>query len=306
MKLILFTFLIFFQLHPFIGYSEHYLDNLNVSCLEDKKKEENSSDAENQQRVYICTGQYAYAYHSRPDCPGLNNCKGEIRYTDEHTAINRLERIPCCRCWSNVAGRCKDDNPYNQSTTTFNPYVPQGKSSSSGGESYAAAAGIILATGLVAAIITDMNNPEAKARRAQYKAKKKQDRIKKREDKKQKKFVAKYKRKVKNKPHKTDKKSLKAEAEEKLNTLINTPNKPKSKLQGDNDYAIRYQIETTFDTPLSDIALRKKPKTKSDIIYLCPNDAKVFVIDNRGEFYCKVSVNGHIGYVLKSFLKKPY
>lgn len=100
---------------------------------EDKK--ENVSNKNNQRIVYICTGQYAYAYHSRPDCPGLNNCKGEIKYTNEYTAINQLGRVPCCRCWSNVAGRCKDDNPYNQSTTTFNPYIPQGKSNSTDGSS---------------------------------------------------------------------------------------------------------------------------------------------------------------------------
>ena len=33
------------------------------------------------QVVYVCIGPYAYAYHSRSDCPGLGNCKGEIRYT---------------------------------------------------------------------------------------------------------------------------------------------------------------------------------------------------------------------------------
>lgn len=64
------------------------------------------------QTVYVCTGAYAYAYHSRPNCPSLGNCKGDIRYTDENYAVNNMGRVPCCRCWSNVAGRCKDDNPY--------------------------------------------------------------------------------------------------------------------------------------------------------------------------------------------------
>lgn len=61
--------------------------------------------------VYVCTGNFAYAYHSRSNCPGLGNCKGSIKYTDENYAINKLKRVPCCRCWSNVSGRCKDDNP---------------------------------------------------------------------------------------------------------------------------------------------------------------------------------------------------
>jgi hypothetical protein len=62
------------------------------------------------QTVYVCTGSYAYAYHSRSDCPGLNNCKGEIRYTDAYTATYSLKRKPCCRCWSNVVNNCHDDN----------------------------------------------------------------------------------------------------------------------------------------------------------------------------------------------------
>jgi hypothetical protein len=63
------------------------------------------------QTVYICTGLYAYAYHSRSDCQGLKNCKGQINYTDEYSAVNSFDRRPCCRCWSNVSGNCKDDNP---------------------------------------------------------------------------------------------------------------------------------------------------------------------------------------------------
>jgi len=63
------------------------------------------------QLVYICSGPYAYAYHSKSDCPGLNNCKWQINYTDEYTAVHSFNRTPCCRCWSNVYGNCKDDNP---------------------------------------------------------------------------------------------------------------------------------------------------------------------------------------------------
>lgn len=62
------------------------------------------------QTVYICSGQYAYAYHSVSNCPGLNNCKGSIVYTDENTAVYSYRREPCCRCWTGVTG-CKDDNP---------------------------------------------------------------------------------------------------------------------------------------------------------------------------------------------------
>ncbi|MHA8096770.1 hypothetical protein U8591_06495 [Aquirufa antheringensis] len=64
----------------------------------------------NNQTVYVCTGSYAYAYHSRSNCNGLNNCKGEIKYTDEYYARTGLNRKPCCICWSNVIGDCKNDN----------------------------------------------------------------------------------------------------------------------------------------------------------------------------------------------------
>lgn len=33
-----------------------------------------------------------------------------MKYTDEYSAMNNFERVPCCRCWSNVSGRCHDDN----------------------------------------------------------------------------------------------------------------------------------------------------------------------------------------------------
>jgi hypothetical protein len=61
--------------------------------------------------VYVCMGQYAEVYHSRSDCAGLGNCKGGVKYTDEYTAVNNMRRVPCCRCWSNVSARCKDDIP---------------------------------------------------------------------------------------------------------------------------------------------------------------------------------------------------
>ena len=74
-------------------------------------RSDNFSPSTLNQTVYICTGQYAYAYHSRSNCPGLNNCKGDVIYTDENTASSSYGRVPCCRCWSNVSERCKDDDP---------------------------------------------------------------------------------------------------------------------------------------------------------------------------------------------------
>lgn len=91
------------------GYAGNHSHEKTAPCDVNSKYEENT----NTQVVYVCTGTYAYAYHSRSDCSGLGNCKGEIKYTEQNYAVNGLYRVPCCRCWSNVTGRCKDDNPYN-------------------------------------------------------------------------------------------------------------------------------------------------------------------------------------------------
>jgi hypothetical protein len=72
---------------------------------------ENNCQFIENQTVYICNGPYAYAYHSRSNCPGLNNCSGQVLVWDEVSALNSRWDKPCCRCWSNVYNNCKDDNP---------------------------------------------------------------------------------------------------------------------------------------------------------------------------------------------------
>lgn len=91
--------------------------------------------------VYVCTGTYAYAYHSHSDCAGLNNCKGTVNYTDESHAIYNLKRVPCCRCWNNVTGRCKDDNPYGSASN--------GSGGGGGGEAIVAVAAIVVAASVL-------------------------------------------------------------------------------------------------------------------------------------------------------------
>lgn len=83
-----------------IGYSDNSFATNRTSEI-----------VENFQTVYVCNGEYAYAYHSRANCPGLGNCKGSVNYTNQSYAVNQMDRVPCCRCWSNVADRCRDDNP---------------------------------------------------------------------------------------------------------------------------------------------------------------------------------------------------
>lgn len=112
------------------GHSSH----IEYPRLE--KVNQNHADLSSQ-TVYVCLGEYAYAYHSRSDCPGLSNCKGSIKYTDESTASVNLARVPCCRCWSNVSDRCKDDNPY---------YGNSGGSGGDASEAYAIVALAVVAT----------------------------------------------------------------------------------------------------------------------------------------------------------------
>lgn len=109
MKNLKYTLILFGLLIPFITFSQDLvsLDEHNHSEFELIQNENET----NVQTVYVCTGQYSYAYHSRNDCPGLNNCKGQIQYTDEYYATSTLQRKPCCRCWNNVVNNCKDDNP---------------------------------------------------------------------------------------------------------------------------------------------------------------------------------------------------
>lgn len=108
--------ILFFFVFPIFAFSQQS-EISNDRCLSKAENvgfsstNDSSSEVKNTQIVYLCTGAYAYAYHSRSDCSGLSNCKGEINYTDENSAVNYYGRVPCCKCWSNVGGRCKDDNP---------------------------------------------------------------------------------------------------------------------------------------------------------------------------------------------------
>ncbi|MBQ6277900.1 MAG: hypothetical protein IJK62_14485 [Bacteroidales bacterium] len=47
--------------------------------------------------VYICTGQYAKAYHRNRNCSGLGNCRAEIKQVSLEDA-KRKGRTPCGKC----------------------------------------------------------------------------------------------------------------------------------------------------------------------------------------------------------------
>jgi hypothetical protein len=48
--------------------------------------------------VYICTGQYAKAYHKSRNCRGLGNCRGDIKQVSIEEA-KRMGRTPCGYCY---------------------------------------------------------------------------------------------------------------------------------------------------------------------------------------------------------------
>jgi len=55
----------------------------------------------------------------------------------------------------------------------------------------------------------------------------------------------------------------------------------------------------------SEIPLRESANVNSRAIYQCPKGARVEILDKSGEVYYRVRINGHVGYVSKSYLTNP-
>lgn len=49
-------------------------------------------------KVYVCTGRYAKAYHRNTYCEGLDNCSGDIICIDKKEAIEDGKH-PCGYCY---------------------------------------------------------------------------------------------------------------------------------------------------------------------------------------------------------------
>lgn len=49
------------------------------------------------QVIYVCNGNYAYAYHSNYSCSGLQRCRGTINKVSASKAS--MYRSPCKRCY---------------------------------------------------------------------------------------------------------------------------------------------------------------------------------------------------------------
>jgi clan AA aspartic protease (TIGR02281 family) len=71
-------------------------------------------------------------------------------------------------------------------------------------------------------------------------------------------------------------------------------------------YTGNYKYKTTLDNPVIEVKLRSQPSVYSRVVYTLPKNATVYVIDNSGEVYFKVYVNGYTGYLSKGFLKRKW
>jgi hypothetical protein len=69
------------------------------------------------------------------------------------------------------------------------------------------------------------------------------------------------------------------------------------------NYYGRYLFWTTFYSSYSYIPLREKIDLNAKIIYDCPQNCKVYVIEDLGNLQYKVFVNGYTGYISSNFLK---
>ena len=50
------------------------------------------------QTVVVCNGNYAYSWHSTPNCRGLSNCQGGLYNVDLSYAVYTMNRRGCCIC----------------------------------------------------------------------------------------------------------------------------------------------------------------------------------------------------------------
>lgn len=90
------------------------------------------------------------------------------------------------------------------------------------------------------------------------------------------------------------------------NNSNNNTNSNSQKSTNNTEYTGYYKFKTTFDNPTFELPLRSEPNVNSREIYKCPKNATVYVIDNSGEIFFKVHVNGYTGYVSKGYLKRKW
>ena len=78
---------------------ENAINEGRISCsLCDDAKSYRYDKNNDDETVYICTGENATKYHCDPDCSGLSRCSGEIEEVSEEEAED-MGRTPCKICY---------------------------------------------------------------------------------------------------------------------------------------------------------------------------------------------------------------
>lgn len=83
-------------------------------------------------------------------------------------------------------------------------------------------------------------------------------------------------------------------------------NDSNSYVSNESNYNGTFKFVTTFNNPPFEMPLRKLPNLESEVIYYCPKNSVVNVIDNSNKFFFIVNVNGYIGYISTGFLLRKF
>lgn len=67
---------------------------------------------------------------------------------------------------------------------------------------------------------------------------------------------------------------------------------------------VPYLFETTYDKNITGGIIRNSPNPGAIKVYSIPNGSRIYVIEISKDIYCKVYVDGHIGYISRAFLKR--
>ncbi|MFK8004910.1 MAG: hypothetical protein AB8H03_01005 [Saprospiraceae bacterium] len=71
----------------------------------------NLSEKDSIENVFICTSEVSQTFHSHDECIGLETCEKELEELPEELAIRKYDRAVCCICWTNPGDDCRNDNP---------------------------------------------------------------------------------------------------------------------------------------------------------------------------------------------------
>ena len=73
--------------------------------------QDNSSEKDSIDFVFICLSEESKTFHSYDKCIGLETCEGKLKELSEDVAILKYDRAVCCICWNNPGDDCLNDNP---------------------------------------------------------------------------------------------------------------------------------------------------------------------------------------------------